>query len=282
MHEPLKKGTPFVSVIIPVYNGERFLAGAIQHVKSQNYRPLEIIVIDDGSTDTTPTIAGQWKEDIRYVSQQKRGSFAARNVGIKMAKGNIIAFLDVDDLWTENMLPKHVQYLQENPSVDIAQGLIQEMTLDDSSANGDLVFDESFEPYQFINVGSAVYRKEVFNTVGLFDENLKLGGDTDWFYRAWRANVSKRVIKEVALLYRKHDRNVTFGYGGYVYFGLLRLSKKYIDLEKQNNPIGKIDKTNLADFREFMGAPPDKGYQKNRGNGKEGQAVSIGGIQKTG
>jgi len=247
---------PLVSVIMPIHNGERFLAEAIQNIKSQNYRPLEIILIDDGSTDRTETIAGQFKEDIRYIYQQKKGSFAARNVGIKMAKGDVIAFLDVDDLWEENTLSKQVKYLSGNSSVDIVQGLIQEMTLDESSKHDDLVFDESSEPYQFINVGSAVYRKEVFNSVGLFDETLKQSADTDWFYRAWRANVSKHVIKEVALLYRKHDSNVTLGYGGSVYFGLLRLSKKYVDLEKRNNSIGKIDKTNLADFREFMGAPP--------------------------
>jgi len=247
---------PFVSVIMPIHNGERFLAEAIENIKRQNYHPLEIIVIDDGSTDRTSAIADQFKEDIRYIYQEKKGSFAARNVGIKMAKGDAIAFLDVDDLWEENTLSKQVRYLSRNSSVDIVQGLIQEMTLDESSKHGDLVFDESSEPYQFINVGSAVYRKEVFNTVGLFDETLKQSADTDWFYRAWRANVSKHVIKEVALLYRKHDRNVTLGYGDSVYFGLLRLSKKYIDSEKRANTIGNIDKTNLADFREFMGAPP--------------------------
>jgi glycosyltransferase involved in cell wall biosynthesis len=249
---------PFVSVIMPIHNGERFLAGAIENIKRQNYRPLEIIVIDDGSTDGTPTIARQFKEDIRYISQEKRGSFAARNVGVKMAKGDIIAFLDVDDLWAEYTLSKQVQHLNAYSSVDIVQGLIQEMTLEKVSQHGDWVFKKSSDPYQFINVGSAVYRKEVFKTVGLFDENLKQSADTDWYYRAWRKNVTKHVIKEVALLYRKHDSNVTLGYRGSVYFGLLRLSKKYIDSEKQKNFIGSIDKANLADFREFMGAPPGR------------------------
>ena len=88
----------YVSAIIPVYNGEHFLARVINNILSQQYHPLEIIVIDDGSTDNTAKIAQNYP-DIVYHYQENAGPSAARNRGIELAKGNVIAFLDVDDLW---------------------------------------------------------------------------------------------------------------------------------------------------------------------------------------
>ncbi|MBD3561475.1 glycosyltransferase family 2 protein, partial [Planktothrix sp. FACHB-1355] len=117
----------FVSAIIPVYNGEKYLAEAIKNVKNQDYQPLEIIVIDDGSTDRTPEVAAAFKDSIRYVSQPNSGPAAARNHGIRIANGDVIAFLDVDDLWSDDKLKLQANYLANNPSVGIVQGLIQQM-----------------------------------------------------------------------------------------------------------------------------------------------------------
>ena len=93
---------PLVSVIMPVYNGAAFLTGAIDNIRRQNYEPLEIIIVDDGSTDSTGQIVASFGSDIRYVYQANQGPAAARNHGLRLATGDLIAFLDVDDLWAEN------------------------------------------------------------------------------------------------------------------------------------------------------------------------------------
>ena len=94
------KNKYFISSIIPVYNGEKFLAPAIESIIKQSYSPIEIIIIDDGSTDATAEVVKNFKDqNIIYIYQPNSGAPVARNKGLSMAKGNIISFLDADDLW---------------------------------------------------------------------------------------------------------------------------------------------------------------------------------------
>ena len=97
-----------VSVIIPVYNGGKFLAEAINSILSQKHSPIEIIVIDDGSTDNTSEVAMSYGNRVHYVYQENKGAPAARNHGLRLASGNIIASLDADDIWAENKLKKQL------------------------------------------------------------------------------------------------------------------------------------------------------------------------------
>ena len=91
-----------VSVIIPAFNRERFLAASIKSVLAQLYRPIEIIVVDDGSTDNTKKVAEGFGKEVRYVHQENKGPSAARDTGIKVAKGDVFAFIDADDLWSSD------------------------------------------------------------------------------------------------------------------------------------------------------------------------------------
>ena len=120
-----------VSVILPVYNGERYLGEAIESILTQDYRPIEVIVVNDGSTDNTETIAKQYDNDIIYVLQENSGPAAARNKGLRMASGGIIGFLDYDDLWSDNKLSLQLARLADDPSVEIVVGLSQPMKLQD-------------------------------------------------------------------------------------------------------------------------------------------------------
>jgi uncharacterized protein (DUF1919 family) len=253
------KDSPFsVSVIIPVYNGERFLKEALDNVLNQKYYPLEIIVIDDGSTDQTRTIVNHYADAIRYIYQKNKGPSAARNTGIKAANGNVIAFLDVDDLWSLNKLNAQIDIFKQQPHYEIVQGLIQEMMLDESACSTDLVFNVSSEPYHFLNLGSAIYRKSLFETVGLFDETLKDNEDTDWFIRAWKANTSKKVIHQVTLYYRKHLHNLTLGQKDLVHFGLPKILIKHLNIARKHGRGKKVEKPSLPNFAEFIGKPPEQ------------------------
>ena len=113
------KNTPAVSVVIPAYNAARFLKEAIDTAMAQTFTDYEIIVIDDGSTDATESIARAFGDKLRYFRQQNRGASAARNEGIRKATGKYIAFLDSDDLWAPEKLAVQVGILDQNKEIGL-------------------------------------------------------------------------------------------------------------------------------------------------------------------
>lgn len=247
----------YVSVIIPVYNGEDFLAEAIQNIQKQNYQPLEIIVIDDESTDNTAKIAAQFKDTIRYIYQTNSGPSAARNQGIKIAQGNIIAFLDVDDLWSDNALQLQLECLAANPSIGIIQGLIQEMHLDSSITDEDkLIFKPYSQPYYSVNLGSGIYRKSVFEKVGLFNEKFSDNEDTEWFFRAWKNDISKYFLNKVTLVYRKHNTNMSWKQINPANLGLLKILRTQINIYRQEGNSTSQKFLNLDKFFQYVGLSP--------------------------
>ncbi len=198
---------PLVSVVIPVFNGERFLREAVESVLDQQYSPLEIIVVDDGSADGTATVARSFPETVHYLRQTNQGPAAARNRGIEHARGTLIAFADADDLWPAGKLALQLPYLITDPGIDIVLGRIQQVLLSES-VDGPT---EAQEPAFSVNLGSAVIRKSVFERVGLFDETMRYSEDVDWFMRARESGATILTIDAVTLLYRQHEQNMTRG-----------------------------------------------------------------------
>lgn len=201
---------PLVSVIIPVFNGERFLREAVQSVLDQGHSPVEIIVVDDGSTDDTATVARRLPDTVSYLHQTNQGPAAARNRGIEHAQGKLLAFADADDLWPANKLELQLPYLLQDAKIDIVLGLIQQLRLSET-VNGETHAEEFAEPAFSVNLGSAIIRKSVFERVGLFDETMRYSEDVDWFMRAREAGAEIKTIDAVTLLYRQHEQNMTRG-----------------------------------------------------------------------
>ena len=197
-----------VSVIIPVYNGEAFLAEAMQNIQQQNYQLLEIIVVDDGSSDRTAEIAANFSDQVRYVFQPNAGPAAARNKGLEMAQGDVIAFLDVDDLWTENKLNLQLEHLAQDPLRDIVLGHVQVMQRTEVAPE-QASFVKFGDPCVASNLGCAVFRKSVFEKVGFFDPALRYSEDVDWFMRAREQGIPMLILEQVTLLYRLHQQNMT-------------------------------------------------------------------------
>ena len=108
---------PLVSVVIPAYNDEGFLAATIESVLAQTYRPLEVVVVDDGSSDGTVALARSFGDPVRVVEQENKGPAGARNTGFAAARGSIIALLDADDLWMPKRLEACVDLLQSDPTL---------------------------------------------------------------------------------------------------------------------------------------------------------------------
>lgn len=199
---------PFVSVIIPAYNCERFIVEAVESVKRQNHRPLEIIIVDDGSTDGTSAHVKNLGEDIRYVHQSNRGPAAARNKGIDMANGEVIAFLDADDYWPEHKIEIQLARMDRDPRVEVVLGRIQcSGTL--TEADRKLRFEGPDNTMININLGSGIFRKSVFDKVGAFDESLRHYEDHDWFLRAREKNVSMVILEDITLYYRRHENSMS-------------------------------------------------------------------------
>ncbi|MBP1711362.1 MAG: hypothetical protein H6Q49_1564 [Deltaproteobacteria bacterium] len=220
---------PLVSVIIPVFNGEPFIADALRNVLSQDYPALEIIVVDDGSTDKTEAIIKQFSFDVRYFKQENAGPASARNRGIRDASGEFLVFLDVDDLWPENNLNILVDKMLQEPDMQVITGYAQLMHKDpltgEYNLNGNPM--EAFQYY----IGAAIYRKSVFSKVGLFDRTLMFAEDTDWFTRANELGVNMRRLEEITLFVRRHGDNMTEG-KTLVELGRIRVLKKMLDRKR--------------------------------------------------
>jgi len=201
-----------VSVVIPTYNRAAKVVEAIESVRAQTFSRWEIIVVDDGSTDSTPEdIARGFGKDLRvkYVAQANRGASAARNRGIALAKGEVIAFLDSDDLYFPGFLAAHLSVYQNHPSADVVfsdlekqsggeiQPRFMERTLvfreviKDLAPRGVLVLRRDVMKQVLlqeipIKMPGTTVRSKVFRSYGLFDEEIAVA--EDWVFMLTRAD----------------------------------------------------------------------------------------------
>jgi glycosyltransferase involved in cell wall biosynthesis len=220
-----------VSVIVPVYNGSEFLLEAITSIQGQTYRPLEIIVVDDGSTDSTPQLIAALGSEIRSIRQDNAGPSAARNAGLRLVHGEVIAFLDADDLWPPDKLSTQVQYLRDHPHIDMVMGGIQPVELP-GAIHRDFRFDIQQEAPVSVNLGGALFRSSVFDRVGMFDESMLYSEDVDLFMRIREQGVPLAILDTVTLYYRLHAHNMTNKTAAMDSY-LLRAFKKSLDRRRR-------------------------------------------------
>jgi glycosyltransferase involved in cell wall biosynthesis len=197
---------PLVSIIIPVYNGEHYLSEAIESVLVQDYNQIEVIVVDDGSTDDSAAIVKNY-EPLRYCFQPHGGIGTALNHGIKVARGSFFAFLDADDLWTNNKLISQMTVFKNNPKLDIVFGHVVHFfghEMDEETRRTLKCSNESMPGYC---KGSMVIRREAFLSVGPFATNWKLGDFFDWYLRAMEKGLKSLMLPEVVLRRRIHSSN---------------------------------------------------------------------------
>jgi glycosyltransferase involved in cell wall biosynthesis len=201
------KHYPLVSVIIPVYNGDRYLAEAIQSVLAQTYQLIEIIVIDDGSSDRTAEVAQSFGSLIRYEYQSNSGSSAARNRGIELASGEFIAFLDADDLWLEDKLALQIEAFNTNPDVDIVCGQIKQFHSPelDEITKAKIHCPSEIMPGNIPSV--VVIKRDAFSRVGLFHNEWQMGEFIDWYVRATEQNLKTLMLPNLVALRRLHSTN---------------------------------------------------------------------------
>ena len=154
-----------ISAIIVVYNGERYLAEAIESILAQTHPPSELIVVDDGSTDGTATIARGFAE-VRYQYRPNGGIGAARNLGLELARGDFIAFLDADDLWMPEKLAQQAAAFAADPQLGIVTGLIEQFHSPELDPAIAATIHCPRDPMPGHSFGAMLIRREVFSRVG--------------------------------------------------------------------------------------------------------------------
>lgn len=196
---------PRVTVIVAAYNGERFLKETLESVFAQDFESFEVVFVDDGSEDRTGEIAQSFP--VRYVRQPNQGLPAARNAGLAVARGDLVAFLDDDDVLPPTKLSAQVRYLDEHPETGCVLGR-QEWIFDGVEAPR-MARDPVFGELGGIQLVTAMIRRRVLEDLGGFDPSYRYAEDRDLFIRMREHGVGIAVLPEVVLHKRLHGSNMT-------------------------------------------------------------------------
>jgi glycosyltransferase involved in cell wall biosynthesis len=205
--EETTKASRLVSVIIPTYNRAAYLTAAIDSVLAQTYRPLQLIVVDDGSTDNTAALVQRYSEGVEYIRQPQSGAGAARNRGLAAAAGNFIAFLDSDDLWLPEKAERQVGLLDENPEIEAVFSQVQMFfspELEEQERQGIWCPDQPMPGYL---PGTMLIRRSSFLRVGQFETKWAVGEFMSWYLRACEAGLRSMVMEGCLYLRRVHKTN---------------------------------------------------------------------------
>jgi glycosyltransferase involved in cell wall biosynthesis len=183
-----------VSVVIPAYNAEPYLGEALESLYAQTHVPQQVIVVDDGSTDGTAEVAARFAR-VELVQRENGGIGAARNTALGCVREGWVAFLDADDVWPPGSLHVRVTHVLET-GTDVVFGAVEQF--------GQV---EPAPPQPGIVAGSGLFRASLFQSVGRFNEDVKVGEFIDWWARAMESGVRFETIEEVVLRRRVHDTN---------------------------------------------------------------------------
>jgi glycosyltransferase involved in cell wall biosynthesis len=216
---------PLVSVVIPVFNSEEFLRPAVDSVLAQRYRPLQIIAVDDGSTDASLSILQSYGDQIEIYQQPNAGSAVARNKGIKQSNGEFVAFLDADDVWHPDKTSIQIAHLKEHLDIGLVYASLlktahfQNSEIDRfllTPVEGAIEIDPRGSGWRYTNLlrksgphtSSLIMRRSVIDRVGEFDSRLRRGQDYDYWIRASRATKFHKLQPKLSV-YRIHKKGVT-------------------------------------------------------------------------
>jgi glycosyltransferase involved in cell wall biosynthesis len=189
-----------VSVVIPAFNNARYLYEAITSVKAQSYPAIEIIVVDDGSNDNTrDVVAGL---DARYTYQEQTGAPSARNRGAELAKGDLLAFLDADDVWYSDKLQLEVDAFERNKELDMVFAHLEEFISPDCQAQGTRRVKEYAPGYV---PGTLLIKEKAFWQVGGFADQERDAQFIDWYIQSQRRGLTAKLLSDIVLRRRLHQ-----------------------------------------------------------------------------
>jgi glycosyltransferase involved in cell wall biosynthesis len=205
---------PLVSVIIPFFEARRFLAEAVESVLAQSYAPLELLLVDDGSTDGSADSVASLVDRHDRVHLLRlscnQGPAAARNVALRQARGGFVTFLDADDLMVADRIAFQVDYLRTHPGIDVVMGLAKYDVEPGIEPPRWLRERQSSNPSPYQNPMTMLARRAVFDRVGLFDPSYRVGEDTEWALRAAGGGTVIATVNRILIRRRFHGANLTY------------------------------------------------------------------------
>jgi glycosyltransferase involved in cell wall biosynthesis len=194
-----------VSCIVPVFNGERYLREALDSILAQSYREVEVVAVDDGSTDGTRSVVGMYGRQVRYVAQRNAGPAAARNTGIAASRGGLIAFLDADDLWHPDKVRLQVDRFEARQELDVCVTHIRNFWMPELREEEERLRDHfRARPLPGYSSVTMMVRRRLFDRIGSFSPELLHGADAEWFARAEDAGAVFEVLPQVLVDRRLH------------------------------------------------------------------------------
>jgi glycosyltransferase involved in cell wall biosynthesis len=195
-----------VTVIIPFYNSARYLDGAIRSVTAQTHTRVELILVNDGSTDDSEAVAQRHTPPARYVRRDNGGVGAARNTGLRLASGDFIAFCDSDDFWLPTKLERQMAALEQDPSIEAVFAQVTEFE-EPQHPRGSLRRARERAPGALPS--AVLVRRSAFERVGPFAEDLRTGEWADWYVRMRESGVKESWLPEVLVVRRLHHENTS-------------------------------------------------------------------------
>jgi glycosyltransferase involved in cell wall biosynthesis len=228
-----------VSCIVPTFNGARHLAPCLDSMLAQTYRPTEIIVVDDGSSDGTREVATSFGERVRYIYQHNAGPPAARNTGVAAACGEFVAFNDADDLWHPEKLERQMAHFTRVPSLQVSITLIQNfLDLPAGERSAAAVPPGFLAPKPGFLTQTMLLPRAVFDLVGSWDTQLVHSSERDWFLRARGLGVVVECLPEVLTQRRLHGQNLSQKLADASREEHLRLIKRHLDTRRRGHTSG--------------------------------------------
>lgn len=200
-------GAPLISCVVPVYNGECFVAEAIESILAQTYRPIEILVVDDGSTDGTVEVLGRFGGRIRVIRQANAGPAAARSRGLDVAKGEFVAYQDADDLWILEKLELQMERLAARPEAELCTCLLENFWMPELAEEAERLRDTMHAQPRLASWQGVLARRDVFDHVGGLDIGVPQNDAREWFHRAQTMNVVIEHVDRVLVRRRVHASN---------------------------------------------------------------------------
>lgn len=222
---------PTISVIIPVYNAEPWLAETIESVLGQTRPPQQVIVVDDGSTDQSATVARRYARYIQLEQQPNTGCAHARNRGVALAQGDLLAFLDADDCWLPEKLALQLAAFAEAPTIEAVFGQIEQRYTAEIAEQHRVAFHTNVQ--EGYSLDTLLIRRLAFQRIGGFDPTFPLVNGIDWLWRARRLGFHAQILPQVVAWRRIHGENMSIRERPRVhaeYFRLLRQMTKSTSL----------------------------------------------------
>lgn len=220
---------PLVSCVIPVFNGERYIAEAIESVLSQTVPIAEIIVADDGSDDGTVGVVGRFGENITYVHQKNQGAPAARNQGARIASGEFIAFLDADDLWIDDKTERQLAQFRQHPDLGSCATYMQNFWMPEVAEELAGQKRGRLTAPQAGTASTVMVRASTFNQIGPFDTTLRHRDVQDWLIRMRDRGWRMETLPDVLVRRRVHRSNMSRNRSDHGEQELLRLAREALE-----------------------------------------------------